>query len=579
MHSLAAVVLSAVAVLLIGLGIVRTVNVYEQYRSDMLAYESRHLNSIVSTSARGMSWMISGYKGQTEALMGRVEFQEAEDAYFASGSTEELRQLVSHPDFLGIGMKCKLVIYDQFGTVLAATDNEFPEYRYADVFMGDGIVIREQDGSYWLVFGANSERGLHYELALSVRSVFSAHADAVRIGENGYIFLMDRNRSFLSVSSDGQTVTYSMAALEKEFPAVDSVAMEEIASGGPRVPEDYYVFPYPWEDEGSAAVRSTLVSTYAVDVGEKGFVMGAAISFSEFDAILTDMLNNVVAMIILELAGAALLMLILSVLLVRNRRSALQMEVFRQKAELMEEVNRQQQSLQHSARLQQLGVMTSGIAHEFNNLMTPIMGQSMLLLEELADKEDSPEFESALEIYEASEKARSIIRGMSSMGKKDMDMSMRTIDVAGLLRQTMNLAAMAKSAHIQQELVGPEEPVFVSGSEQLLGQAFMNLFINGFQAMGDEGKLTVTVTSETRSGIGYVRVEVRDSGPGIPQSKLGQIYEEFYTTKGEQGTGLGLVICQKIIETHKGTISAENHPEGGAVFTVRLPVTELFDDE
>jgi signal transduction histidine kinase len=137
---------------------------------------------------------------------------------------------------------------------------------------------------------------------------------------------------------------------------------------------------------------------------------------------------------------------------------------------------------------------------------------------------------------------------------------------------------MAKDPHIIQELHVPEEPIFVSGNEQLLTQAILNLCINACQAMGSEGTLTVSASVEVRSGHSYAQVTVADTGPGIAEAVMASIYKPFFTTKGEQGTGLGLAICQKIIETHKGTITAANQPSGGAVFTVRLPVAELPDE-
>jgi len=244
----------------------------------------------------------------------------------------------------------------------------------------------------------------------------------------------------------------------------------------------------------------------------------------------------------------------------------------------MEEINRQQQSLYHTERLQQLGVMTSGIAHEFNNLLTPVMGQSLLLLEELADSDGTPEFEYALDVYEASEKAKDILKRMSSMGKKDVDLGFKTIEMGALLKKTMNLSSMAKDPHILQELNVPNEPILILGNGQLLTQAFLNLCINACQAMGDKGMLTVEAERVIQSGRPYVIVRVSDTGPGIPEEALSSIYDPFFTTKGERGTGLGLAICKKIIETHKGTIVAENRPEGGAMFTVQLPVTELPED-
>lgn len=568
------------ALLLIISGVVRIMALYESYRKNMLIYESRHFNSIVSTCARGMTWMISGYSAQMETLVERFEVERAEQEYEEKGSTIELQRLMYHPDILQIGMQCKLAVLDGERNLLAASDGTFPADNGEDEPLGENIAIRQGDsGGFWVVVCQDSAGGLHYELAVSIQSLFSSHASSAHIGRSGYLFLLDREGRFFSCSTNGETMTYSMDAAEKLFPEMNAVAVAELSAVGMVAPEEYRVYSYPWENErGEIATTETLVITYPVAVGDTSFVMGSAISFQEFNSFLTGTLDSVITVIILEIAGAAMLILIIAWMLIRNRRSVMQMAVLKERADLMEEINRQQQSIAHNERLQQLGVMTSGMAHEFNNLMTPIMGQSHLLLEQLADQDDTPQFESALDIFEASEKARSIIKGMSSMSKKDVDMSFRTMDVESLLQKTLNLAAMAKDPHVQEKLIVPEEPVFISCNEQLLTQAFLNLFINGYQAMGSEGTLTVAVERELRSGIEYARVEVRDTGPGIPENSLGQIYDPFYTTKGERGTGLGLMICQKTIETHKGTINAGNNPDGGAVFTVRLP-TISFPEE
>lgn len=565
------------ALLLIISGVFRIVGLYESYRKNMLTYESRHFNSIVSTCARGMTWMISGYSAQMETLVERFEVEQAERQYAETGSTTEFQRLMYHPDILQIGMQCKLAVLDGERNLLAASDGTFPADNGEDEPLGENISIRQGDsGGFWVVVCQDSPGGLHYELAVSIHSLFSSQASSAHIGRSGYLFLLDREGRFFACSTIGETMTYSMEAAEMLFPEMDDAAIEELAAVGMAAPEDYRVYAYPWQDgEEKNVTTETLVVTYPVTVGDTSFVMGSAISFQEFSGFLTGMLDSVITVIILEIAGAAILILIIAWMLIRNRRSAMQMTVLRERADLMEEINRQQQSIAHNERLQQLGVMTSGMAHEFNNLMTPIMGQSHLLLEQLADQDDSPQFECALDIYEASEKARSIVKGMSSMSKKDVDLSFRTMDIESLLRKTLALAAMAKDPHVQERLIVPDEPLFISCNEQLLTQAFLNLFINGYQAMETEGTLTVAVERELRSGIEYARVEVRDTGPGIPENSLGQIYDPFYTTKGERGTGLGLMICQKTIETHKGTINAANDPDGGAVFTVRLPTISL----
>ena len=576
------IVLAVLAVALMSVGLLRVVRVYRNYRADMLNYESRHINSIISASARGLNGTLEGYAAHIEQLLNRREFNRAEEEYAETGDALPLRALMARPDVKSMYMTYSIAVYDGEGTFLAATDAQFPQYDRDDEVLRAGIRMRaDGDGKPWFIFGRWSDGGLYYELAIPVQSLFSYQADAARIGQRGYLFMLDREGRFFSYSGEGNSDTVSTGELADRFPNVEPETLKKLAASGGGPPPEYGVYRYPWGNGagGGDVTDETLVVTCPISPENTNLVMGAAVSFQEFNAFLTDTLHQVAWIILTEIGGAMILFLIAAWLIILSRRNSLELQAVRERADLMEEINRQQQSLARTERLQQLGVMTSGIVHEFNNMLTPIMSQSLLLLEELADYENTPQFENALDIYEAAENARDVLRRMSIMGKKDVDMGFRPLDICGLLKKTMNLAAMAKDPHILQELELPEEPVFISGNEQLLTQAFLNLCINACQAMGDEGTLTVTAAPESRSGRSYIRVEVRDTGPGISEEKIGSIYEPFYTTKGEGGTGLGLAICQKIIETHKGTISAANGEERGAVFTVRIPTCGLPEEE
>jgi signal transduction histidine kinase len=573
-----AVGLAVVAAALMVTGLVWVVRVYQHYRSDMLTYESRHLNSIVNTSARGMAWMLDGYGLQLESLLGRMEFERAEESFLESGDGSVMEQLLSRPDVLQVDMDYAVGTYDAAGTFLAST-GDFPGTYQAQEDFGGGCFIRQdEEGAFWFVFQRTSDRGVCYELAVPVQTVFSYHAAGAQVGQYGYLFMVDSGNFLVSYARNEQQNTVSVAELLSQNDDVEAQALMDLSQRSLTSPEDYLVYRYPWQKtQGTLKAEESIVVTYPVTLGEGTLVLGTALSFGEFDSFLNRTLGDVAWIILLELGGAVLLMVMATWLLVLNRRDALELTAVREKAELMEEINRQQQSLAHTERLQQLGVMTSGMVHEFNNMLTPIMSQSMLLLEQLGDTE-SPQFDSALDIYEASEKARDILKRMSHMSKKEGDLGFKILDLGALLRKTMALASMAKDPHIVQELTTPAEPVFVSGNEQLLTQAFLNLCINACQAMGTEGTLTVRATVERRSGHEYALVEVQDTGTGISETVMGSMYQPFFTTKGEQGTGLGLAICQKIIETHKGTIAAANRPEGGAVFTVRLPTVTLPDE-
>ena len=105
-----------------------------------------------------------------------------------------------------------------------------------------------------------------------------------------------------------------------------------------------------------------------------------------------------------------------------------------------------------------------------------------------------------------------------------------------------------------------------------MNHVFMNLILNAAQAMEGQGNLTLTTVSLEKGA--RIGLEIADSGPGIPEKLLPRIFEPFFTTKEEgQGTGLGLSLVYRIIETHNGQIKAQSQPGKGTTFTIEMPAT------
>ena len=117
----------------------------------------------------------------------------------------------------------------------------------------------------------------------------------------------------------------------------------------------------------------------------------------------------------------------------------------------------------------------------------------------------------------------------------------------------------------------PETPVVVDGDPEQIHQILVNLLLNGIEAMPEGGSLTVAIQAGDSDG-GVCRVVVSDSGSGIPQPILKQIFEPFVTSK-EHGVGLGLAVSHRIAKEHGGTLLANNRTEGGAMFTLELPTS------
>ena len=558
------------AVIMICIGLERILHVYQHYRSDILANESRHLESIVGTSAAGIDWMLDGYSRQLSMLVGRMDFTQAEEAYLDSRDPNIMRRLMARRELQRLDVRYSLSAWDN-GALLAATTPDYPLPSENETFSGDSCLLREDAaGNYWFVFAYTTDQNIRYELAVKVETIFSYQAENAKVGRSGYFFLLDNEKRFVVYSGNGAIGTVSVQQLLQQDPDFSEKDLDSIID---HAPDDYLVFQFPWDESRN----ETLVVTAPIKMSGNSLTAGAAISFSEFNSFLSDTLREVTRIVLLVIGGALILIVMISGAMISNRRNAMELSVVRERADLMEEINRQQQSLYHAERLQQLGVMTSGIVHEFNNMLTPVMSQSLLLLEELADEgEDTPAFEQALDIYEASEKAREVLKRMSAMGKKDADAGYQIVDLRDILRKTLNLSSMVKN-HIRQESFLPDEPIRILGNEQLLNQAFLNLCINACQAMGEEGVLRVSLSGVSIAGVPYAVVQVSDTGPGIPDDVRERIFDPFYSTKGENGTGLGLAICKKIIESHKGTIAAENLTGGGASFIVQIPISGGHD--
>ena len=161
------------------------------------------------------------------------------------------------------------------------------------------------------------------------------------------------------------------------------------------------------------------------------------------------------------------------------------------------------------------------------------------------------------------------MRGLLSRRKLERTpMSIQELvdEVIGLVRPD----ALNRKAHLSSEVPGNLGPVLVDRVH--LQQVLLNLLLNAMDAMSEtpEQERQLVVTAQQADGQ-WVEVCVRDTGAGIPESRLASLFEPFYTTK-PQGLGIGLPISRTIIEAHGGKLWAENHPKRGAMFRFTLPI-------
>ena len=222
------------------------------------------------------------------------------------------------------------------------------------------------------------------------------------------------------------------------------------------------------------------------------------------------------------------------------------------------------QHLLQSDKLATMGLMAGTIAHDIANPLTVVLARARLLLMKgtLGDAES----ENLNIIIKNSQKIERLIFSITRFARKSSN-EYTDIDLMEVLRES--LLMLSKSLNVQsitlEEIYEMEEPI-VWGEPNELEQVFTNLIQNALQAMETGGKLTIRVNLKDN----FIRIIFEDTGPGIPEEKLNDIFEAFYTTKKE-GTGLGLNICKRIIQEHSGKISVESKIGEGTKFVIDLP--------
>jgi len=248
----------------------------------------------------------------------------------------------------------------------------------------------------------------------------------------------------------------------------------------------------------------------------------------------------------------------------------------RETLRMKKELEKTQLQLLQSEKMASLGKLAAGVAHQLNN---PLGGVTLFTKLVLEDYELPPGAREDLgRVLNDAERCRETVKELLEFTRQTRHL-MRPHDINQAISRTLFLLknqSLFQNITIETHL-DPELPTVTSDIQQL-NHMFMNIILNAVQAMAGNGRLTVRTASVPESG--QVRIEIADTGPGIPPTVLPHIFEPFFTTKDEgEGTGLGLSLVYGIVENHGGQIKAFSEPGQGAAFVIDLPVTPRADGD
>ena len=232
-----------------------------------------------------------------------------------------------------------------------------------------------------------------------------------------------------------------------------------------------------------------------------------------------------------------------------------------------------EERLQHTQKLEAIGRLASGMAHDFSNVLAAIMGYTEVILQQVA--ESDPVRADLHEVQAAAERAVHLTRQLLAFGRqRPWQPQITSLNV--VVSKMAALLARLLGEEVELRIVLDPEIARVRIDPGQFEQVLMNLAINARDAMPDGGVLTVTTA---RSGTGgpdrAVLLSVRDTGIGMEPTTRRRIFEPFFTTKGEEGTGLGLSTVYGIVQQSGGDIAVSSEPGRGTTFEIWLPAAAV----
>ena len=259
------------------------------------------------------------------------------------------------------------------------------------------------------------------------------------------------------------------------------------------------------------------------------------------------------------------------------RRSGANQDIT-ERRKMEETIQEGEKQLRQAQKMEAIGTLAGGIAHDLNNVLAAIMGNAELAIDDIP--EESPAFGNMKQIEKATMRGRDLVRGILTFSRRT-EKEQKLIHLAPLIEETFGFLRSSLPATVQINLSihTPYDTVTVDPSQ--IQQVVMNLAMNAAQAMPAGGLLTVSLSQtefterspvpDLLPGI-YLVLTVSDTGVGVDKSICERIFEPFFTTKEQGlGTGLGLSVVYGIVKSHQGAVTVDSTPGEGCTFRVFLP--------
>ncbi len=563
-------------------------SIWDEYKETIINNQKKQMLLTTQSMGENLKIFIEGYQADLNTLC------DIENENYKKTGREEWSILESyvtkHSRFV-----FDVILEDQDGSLLKSVNGYGVTDTYSVTEISQDVSFRQcklNNGEMYLILRKIFPDGRTLSMILNEKNYYNSLVSNIRLGTNGYVVIKDSKGIILIHPQESQWGINVISGRQEMFPDKDLTSLQQMIENqnrGEAGVSEYY--SYWWLDPGVPEVKK--VSAYSPAVIGNGFlVVSAVIDYNDIYIPVAAgffKLGLVFLGIVSVLLG---MVLYIGDLRVQKKKDTEEIAYLWELNKILEEMHQSEETIAHQQRLQIMGTMTGGIAHEFNNLLTPIMGYSELLMYGLPEGEEN--YDSASEIYEASRKAKEIIQQISSLSRKNMETAYKNINAAKVLNRAIKMVSSVCPAHVhlKKEIVLSGECFL--GNETQMNQVILNICVNAIHAIGHrEGTITINgskvsseelkqykLTAVSEEWNYYLRIDIADDGEGMSEEMLKQIFDPFFTTKKNgTGTGLGLSLVEQIIHSHKGYVFAESRLGEGSVFHIFLPVNEQKEQE
>ena len=562
--------LAAGAVLLVLLALMANVT-WQDYKSALMDSQTRQMELVVQSTADSIQFSLAEYTDRLDAAAEKVRTDPQTHPGLARSDTladlwlEDAEGNIIYRCY-GVAPVCDVLI----------TSTE--RISYWQYHQGDRhyLVLKEPVGEQTVCLVVDSE-ALYQQLVSDIHVGTNGYL-VVKSAQNRVIMHPERKQWGLNILEGRQELYYNK---KLNMDSLQELLNAQLTQ--PRGIMEYY--SYWWTDPSLPRVKK--ISAFRkLELGDTFWTVSAVVDYDDLYQPVADSFRKMAVLF----SAIAFIMVLLTAFIFRlqqkNSQNTARINALQEVNDALEELHRSEEFLQHGQRLQLMGTLTGGIAHEFNNFLTPITGYADLIMAD-ADPE-SEIYDNALEISEAAEKARDVVKQISAMSRKNVETIYDAIPVKKMLRQTRKLVETncPKQVEFVEQVDLNEEEVL--GNSTQLQQVLLNICVNAIYAIGPSaGTLTLSADVVPRDELllrfpdekmpevwpSYVRIRIADTGSGMDKETLQHIFEPFFTTKKTgEGTGLGLAMAEQIIRTHRGYICAESTLGQGSTFYIYLPV-------